>query len=181
MAGQARRRSPGAARRKVVATMNVFDFAIEMEEESRAYYEQLAAAAKSESLQRVFTLLAESEERHLEHLVLLKAGTPPVTAESKLLEHARGFIHDFVEGINASDVMKGDADGFRHAVRSEEKSIELYEKLAAQESNAAAAELLRTLASEERHHLEVMENIYDFVESPRTFLEWGEFSNLKEY
>jgi hypothetical protein len=40
---------------------------------------------------------------------------------------------------------------------------------------------MRRIAEEERHHLEVMENIYDFVESPRTYLAWGEFSNLREY
>ena len=29
--------------------------------------------------------------------------------------------------------------------------------------------------------LNIVENIYDFVESPKTFLAWREFSNLKEF
>ena len=36
------------------------------------------------------------------------------------------------------------------------------------------------LAEEERRHLNVVEHIYDFVEAPRTFLAWREFSNLQE-
>jgi rubrerythrin len=36
------------------------------------------------------------------------------------------------------------------------------------------------LAAEERRHLNMVENIYDFVEAPRSFLAWGEFSNLRE-
>jgi rubrerythrin len=39
---------------------------------------------------------------------------------------------------------------------------------------------LRRIAEEERRHLNIMENIFDFVESPKTFLAWGEFSNLNE-
>ena len=30
-------------------------------------------------------------------------------------------------------------------------------------------------------NLSIVENIYSFVESPKSFLAWGEFSNLKEY
>ncbi len=36
------------------------------------------------------------------------------------------------------------------------------------------------LAEDEKEHLSIVENIYEFVEKPRTFLAWGEFSNLKE-
>jgi hypothetical protein len=37
------------------------------------------------------------------------------------------------------------------------------------------------IAEEERKQLNIVENIYSFVESPKTYLAWGEFSNLKEY
>jgi hypothetical protein len=53
--------------------------------------------------------------------------------------------------------------------------------MAAQETNPVAAGLLRKLAEEEQLHLQVIENIYDFVESPRTYLAWGEFGTLREY
>jgi len=39
--------------------------------------------------------------------------------------------------------------------------------------------LCMRLADQEREHLSKIENIYSFVEDPWTYLEWGEFSNMK--
>ena len=166
---------------RMVATMNVFDFAMRMEEESREYYERLASAARTADLKRIFTLLADSEREHHDHLTLLKTGSDPAAAESVVLERAKDHIRELVDGLDSADVLKSDADGYRHAIKSEEMSIKLYEKLAAQEPSPAAADLLLQLAEEEQQHLQVIENIYEFVEGPRTYLAWGEFSNLHEY
>jgi rubrerythrin len=161
--------------------MNVFDFAMRLEEESRASYEKLAEEAATQELRSIFSLLADSEREHHEHLTILKTTTDPEIAEAVTLERAGNYIHELVGTIAAADVLKNDNDGYRHALRQEEISISLYEKLAERETNDDAASLLRVMAAEERHHLEMMENIYEFVESPRTYLEWGEFSNLRAY
>lgn len=161
--------------------MNVFDFAMRMEEESREHYEKLAAATRSAELKSIFGLLADSEREHYAHLALLKAGTEPNQVQSAVLERIKDRVHELVEHLVPTDILESDYDGYRHAIKAEEASIRLYEELAEQEPNGAAAELLRQVADEERHHLEVVENIYDFVESPHTYLEWGEFSNLREY
>jgi rubrerythrin len=165
----------------VVEKMNVFDFAMKIEEESRDRYEKLAAVAGSDDVKRIFTLLADSEQEHYKHLELLKAGTDTRNSESTLLERSRDQIRELVDSLDPDTVLLSDSDGYRHAVKAEEGSIELYEQMAAQEPNQAAATLLRTIAEEEQLHLQVIESIYDFVESPRTYLEWGEFSNLRDY
>ncbi len=161
--------------------MNVFDFAMRMEEESWSYYEKLATAARSEDLKNIFTLLAESEREHHEHLTLLKAETDPDLAQSVVLERAKDYIHELIGNLAPADILLNDHDAYRHVIKQEEISIGLYEKLADQEPNEAAANLLRRLACEERDHLEMVENIYEFVEAPLTYLEWGEFSNLRSY
>ena len=161
--------------------MNVFEFAMRLEEESRTHYEKLANDAETAELKSIFSLLAESEREHHEHLTILKSATDPVVAESIALDRAGNFVHDLVGTVAASDLLRNDDDGYRHALKQEEISISLYEKMADREPNAAASTLLKTMAAEERHHLEMIENIYDFVESPRTYLEWGEFSNLRGY
>ena len=161
--------------------MNVFDFAMRMEEESRAYYEKLATSARTKEMKTIFTLLADSEREHHEHLTLLKEGTDPRLSQSVVLERTKNFIDKLVDGLPSDGVLQSDDDGYRYAIKQEEQSIKLYEKLAEQEPNKEAANLLRRIADEERHHLEVMENIYDFVESPKTYLAWGEFSNIHEY
>ena len=70
-------------------------------------------------------------------------------------------------------------DGYRHAIRAEEQSIEFYQKAAEKEKSLEVRQLLLALATEEKLHLNIIENIYEFVESPKYFLEWQEFSNLK--
>jgi rubrerythrin len=174
-------RIPVSQRGKVVAVMNVFDFAMKLEEESRESYEKLAEEADSMELKTVFSLLADSEREHHEHLTILKTSTDPAVAESVSLDRAGSFIHELVGTIADADILRNDNDGYRHALKQEEISISLYDNLAKREPNSSAAALLRTLAAEERHHLEMMENIYEFVETPRTYLAWGEFSNLRDY
>ena len=161
--------------------MNVFDFAMEKEEESRVFYEKLAKAAGTGELKSIFSLLAESEREHHKHLAALKAGTDPAMAESVVLTEARKQIGKIVGDAAPDTLLAEDQDGYGQAIKAEEESIRLYEELAGKEQNAAAARILKRLAKEERHHLEVMENIYEFVESPRTYLAWGEFGNLKDY
>ncbi|GFE57628.1 ferritin family protein [Geobacter sp. AOG1] len=161
--------------------MNVFDFAMEKEEESRKFYEKLAAAARTNELKTIFNLLAESEREHHEHLAALKAGTDSRRAESVVLERARDELGKIVGEAVPETILAEDQDGYGHAIKAEEESIRLYEELAEKEQNVSAAGILKRIAEEEKHHLEVMENIYEFVESPRTYLAWGEFGNLKEY
>jgi rubrerythrin len=161
--------------------MNVIDFAMKLEDESREHYEKLAAAARSDDVKRIFTLLADSEREHHEHLESLKMGTDPRKSESTVLERSKDRIRELADSLDPDAVLASDSDGYQYAIKSEEVSIELYEKMATQETNRVAAALLHTIAEEEQLHLQLIENIYDFVETPRTYLAWGEFSNLREY
>ena len=161
--------------------MNVFEFAMGKEEESRKFYEKLAAAARTNELKTIFTLLADAEQEHHKHLADLKAGTDPKMAQSVVLDRAKDQLGRIVGETAPDKVIVEDRDGYQLAIKGEEESIKLYEELALQEPNKAAADILRRIAEEERHHLEVMENIYEYVEAPKTYLAWGEFSNLREY
>ena len=161
--------------------MNIFDFAMKLEEESWTKYQALAAEAKNSEARSIFSLLAESEREHHEHLTLMKASTDSRIADSKALEGIRSSTHDLMGNLTHNNMLRTESDGYRHVMKAEEASIRLYEKLAEWEPNPETAVILRQIAEEERHHLETIENIYDFVESPKTHLDWGEFSNLKEY
>jgi rubrerythrin len=86
-----------------------------------------------------------------------------------------------LEQRNPVDALKGDPDGFRHIVAEEEESIRFYEHLATYAADEGVKRLLDKLVEQEKRHLNIVQNIFDFVESPRTYLAWGEFSNLQEY
>jgi rubrerythrin len=160
--------------------MNVLDFALQMEADGKAYYEKLAAESSSKELQNLFTLLAAAEQVHFDALMARKKEAAFTGVESSLLDEARN-IFERLMAMKGEGSFRYDADGYRHAVKAEEQSIGFYDDAANREESPDVKRLLRALADEERIHLNIVENIYDFVESPKTFLAWREFSNLKEF
>jgi rubrerythrin len=162
------------------AGMNIFDFALKMEADGKEYYEKLAKETSIPEFKSIFTLLAVAEQVHHEAIQAMKNCADAVQADSKVLSQAKNIFEKLLKMNETHDTLQFDRDGYLHAVRAEEVSIKFYEEAAKNENNENARNLLLMLARDEKEHLSIVENIYEFVEKPRTFLAWGEFSNLKE-
>lgn len=160
--------------------MNIFDFALKMEEDGKAYYEKLAAETSIPEFKSIFSLLAAAEQVHHDALLAMKKGVDTAQADSKVLAQAKNIFEKLLKMNETHDTLQFDRDGYLHAINAEEESIKFYENAAKRENNESAKNLLLMLAEDEKEHLSIVENIYEFVEKPRTFLAWGEFSNLKE-
>ena len=161
--------------------MNIFDCAIKMEEEARKYYEKLAAATAVPELKNLFTMLAESEQEHHDALVEMKGSIDPRKARFKALQEAACLFKPLMAKRGLMAELKEAPDAYRLVVKEEEEGVRFYEEMAAQAKDEGTREILLMIADEERKHLNIVENIYSFVQSPKTYLAWGEFSNLKEY
>ena len=161
--------------------MSIFDCAIKMEEEARMYYEKLAAATAVPELKNLFTLLAAAEQEHHDALVEMKGSIDPQKAQFKALQEVACFFQPLLAKRGLMTELKEDPDAYKHAVKEEEEAVRFFEELAAQAKDEGTREILLMIANEERKHLNIVENIYSFVESPKTYLACGEFSNLKEY
>ena len=161
--------------------MNVFDCAIKMEEEARKNYEKLADAATVPELKNLFTMLAAAELEHRDALVEIKESNKSPKAQFKALKEASCLFKPLLAKRDLMAELKEVPDAYQHVVKEEEKGASLYEELAANAKDEGTREILIKIAAEERKHLSIVENIYSFVESPKNFLAWGEFSNLKEY
>lgn len=157
--------------------MNVFDFAMEMEMDGKAHYERLAAEATTTEFKNLFSMLADAEQAHYDALKAMKNGVDAAKADSKVLEKAKNI---FDKLLTVKEARNSPPDGYLQAVKAEEESIRLYEEAAEKENNEYTRKLLLFLAGEEKEHLSIVKYIYEFAEAPRTFLAWGEFSNLKE-
>lgn len=161
--------------------MNIFDCAIKMEEEARMYYEKLATATAVPELKNLFTLLAAAEQEHHDALVKIKGDIDPQQAEFKALQEAACLFKPLLAKRDLMTELKEDHDAYQHVVTEEERGIRFYEDLAAQAKDAGAREILLKIAAEERRHMNIVENIYSFVEEPKNYLAWGEFGNLREF
>ena len=159
--------------------MNLVECTIKMKEETQAHYLRLAEAVEDKELKRIFSLLASAEEEHIHTLTRMKARLNPVSTEGIAFSENVCVFRPLLDTGNLVKELKNDADGFSHVVAEEEETIEFYDTLAKQSKDVNMKKLCRKLADQERKHLNKIENIYSFVEDPKTYLEWGEFSNMK--
>jgi rubrerythrin len=160
--------------------MNIIECTIKMKQETRAHYERLAEAVTENELKRLFSLLAEAEGEHIEKLVTFNDNV------HKFGELAFGTLDKdvcvfspHIDPRHLAEELRDDPDAYRHVVHEEEETIEFFDQLKNQSEDEQMRRVCQVLADKEREHLTMLENIYFFVEEPRTYLEWGEFSNLK--
>ena len=161
--------------------MNVFDCAIKIEEEAKAYYEGLEAESDQPEMKHLFSMLAASEEEHRKSLIRLKSSIVPAKARLEGLDGTACSYRPFLTQRELLEEEAGNDPGlYRFTVREEEQEIKFYEELASIARDEVTRNSLLMLAEEERQHLNRIENIYAFVEAPKNYLAWAEFSNLQE-
>ena len=161
--------------------MNIFEFAMKMELEGKAYYQKLAADTADGGLKSIFSSLASDEQKHYEIILSIKSGTELKMIDSAVLEEAKNLFELLMTDENASVILKKSLDGYQHARKIEADSVKLYEDMAKKEDNPEIVQLLLRIANEEKKHFNILDNLCDFVLAPQYFLAWGEFSNLKEF
>ena len=160
--------------------MNIFDFAIKMEQDGKAYYDKLAKDATLPGLRTIFAGLAEDEQKHYDIFVALRDGRKNVAmADSTVLEFSKNVFAALP--TDSGEAVKDDLDSYRHAMDLEAESFRLYENAAKEEQEEGTKRLLLKIAAEEHRHFEILENIYSFANAPNQFLAWGEFSNLGQF
>jgi rubrerythrin len=159
--------------------MNILECTIKMKHETQAHYARLAEAVTENELKRLFSLLAAAEDEHIEKLVTMKATMNTMDASSfNPLDESVCVFSPHIDPRHLAETLRHDPDAYRHVVHEEEETIEFFDQLKNQAENEQMKRVCQLLADKEREHLTMLENIYFFVEEPRTYLEWGEFSNL---
>ncbi len=164
--------------------MNIYDYAIQMEKDGEAYYRELGRKSNHEGLQFIFTLLADEEVSHYTVLQQMKDANPEATLsekEKELLGSAKNIFAEMKEQVAGMNFSLPQADFYRKALDTEEKSIEYYLEMSEKVESDEHKAIFKKLAAEEKKHKFLMENLVDFVSRPTTWLEDAEFFHLDEY
>lgn len=160
--------------------MNILECTIKMKKESQSHYERLSEAVENGDLKRLFALLAAEEGDHVGKLENIADNMGMFDGEGgNALEESVCVFSPHIDPLHLAEALKDDPDAYRHVVQEEQDTIEFFDRLSDQAESEQLKKICKMLAAKERDHLETLENIYFFVEEPRTYLEWGEFSNLK--
>lgn len=161
-------------------TMNIFEFAMKMELDGKAYYEKLAEGTSESGLKAIFTKLAADEQKHYDTIVTLKTDATCSMPDTIILNEAKNLFENLLKNKDITDSLKKSLDGYQHARKIEADSVRFYEDLAQKETNPELGQIFTRIAGEEKVHYNILDNLYDFVLEPQYFLAWREFSNIKE-
>lgn len=161
--------------------MNVYDFALKMELDGKAYYQQLSEKTSLAGLKNIFLQLAADEQKHYDVLQSLQQKSPAPMQATTVLEQSQNLFEKLLTEKSAATQLRNDLDGYRYAMKLEADSFRFYEASANREPEPEARAILLKIADEEHKHFTVLRNVYDFVNAPNQFLAWAEFSNLDEF
>ncbi|WP_020675895.1 ferritin-like domain-containing protein [Geopsychrobacter electrodiphilus] len=159
--------------------MNVFDYAMKMEADGKAYYQKLASQTDLPGLQTIFSRLAEDEQIHYQIFKKLKEGKGvPEVPESLTLKSVRNIFEALPLPEKAIKNIAGTLEAYQHAMQVEAESFRFYEKAAEEEGNPQIKKVLLQIAAEEQKHFNIMENIYHFTNAPTQYLAGAEVSDI---
>jgi len=162
--------------------MNIFDYAMQMELDGKAFYEKLAEESETDGLKSIFRSLALDEQKHYDVFRQMKEqGAVMSMIDSEALDGAKNVFTRLQEQGVAPESDAKNLEAYQYAMQVESDSATLYQEAADKEPNQEIRDILLRIAVEERKHFNIVENVFEFVNAPNQNLVWGEFSNLKDF
>jgi rubrerythrin len=164
--------------------MNVFEFAMQMEMDGKAYYEENAARIDDPGLKKILMELAEDEQKHYNLFMALRDG-----ADARYEDAGETTILTSVK--NVFQTMKDENQSFAFADEAkriwaeaqevEKKSEAFYREKAREIGDDNQKSILNKIADEEHKHWVTLESVIQFLKRPERWLEDAEWNNLEDY
>jgi rubrerythrin len=136
--------------------------AILMEKRGKAFYEMVAQQTKSEDVKKIFTMMAEEEQTHVEFLSKQFASYNKNQQFAKIeLKADAGIVDEILSGDIKKQISAAsfEAAAISAAIDMETKAIEVYSKQAAAATDPNEKELFSWLADWERGHHKVLHEL----------------------
>ncbi len=164
--------------------MNIFEYAMKMEEDGREFYLKHAEQTNVPELKRVLVELAEDELKHYNIFKAIRDGHTAEYGEAEkttILATVKNVFESFkAEGKGFS--FKADAKNlWEQAQEIEKKSEDFYRQKAGEVDNETQMLILNRIADEEHKHWVTLENVIQFLDRPKQWLEDAEWSHLEDY
>jgi len=161
--------------------MNIFDFAMQMEQDGETYYRELAKKCPTPGLKRILNMLADDEVGHYNTLKKLKQGTPADIQGTEILNNAKNIFMEIKGEDQGLNVEASEIEMYDKAIEIEKKSKDFYLEKANEVENQATKEILLKIADDEKRHQYLLKNTKEFLNRPQTWIENAEFNHLDEY
>ncbi|UCG60313.1 MAG: ferritin family protein [Candidatus Zixiibacteriota bacterium] len=164
--------------------MNIFDFAMQMELDGKAFYEKMARDTADAELKKVLIMLAEEENKHYHIFKKLREGEVPGTegvgsAHSETLSAVKNIFRELSTNGEHGDFTKDEKSIWSEALLIEEKSENFYREKAQTEPDVQKRSILTMIANEERNHIYLIDSVLTYMKFPDTFSDTAQFKNFQ--
>ncbi|MEW6412365.1 MAG: ferritin family protein [Candidatus Zixiibacteriota bacterium] len=164
--------------------MNMFEFAMQMELDGKAFYLKHAGEQKNADLRQVLTMLAEEEQKHYNIFKKLNEGAGPSAlttgqSHSATLTKAKNIFVELSNNTKHPSFTDNEKSIWLEALKLEEKSEKFYREKAEEEPDPARKNLLNLIANEERNHIYMIDSVLTYMKFPDTFSDTAKFKNFK--
>lgn len=154
--------------------MHLLESTIEMKKETQAHYERLAETVANKEMGRLFSLFAAAEGEYIERLAVLQSDMIKIDAHKlDVLGDTFCLYSPHVDLLRLAQNLKNEPDACHLAEQEEIETIEFFDQLSSQSEYEPLKKVCQLLADRERDHLKMLEEIYFFVEQPKTYLVFG--------
>ena len=163
--------------------MEVFEFAMKMEQDGKAFYEAQAEKVELQELRNILLELAADEQKHYN---IFKAMRDGKTAEFDEAKQTKIFssvknVFETLKSEGKDFSFAGDvSQAWEEAREIEKKSEAFYRQKAGELDDEGQKRILNRIADEEQRHWRSIENVIQFLNKPQTWLEDAEWNNLED-
>jgi rubrerythrin len=162
-------------------SINIFEYAMQMEKDGETYYRELAAGCTMEGLKKILTLLAEDEVSHYETFRKLKETLDVDFPGTGILGNAKNIFIEMREKEKNFNTGTTGIELYEKAVEIEKKSEAFYKEKSETIEDSNTKCILLKIAEDEKKHRFLLENMIKFLSRPQTWVENAEFNHLEEY
>lgn len=159
--------------------MDIYEFAIQMEQDGENLYRQLATQSGDMGIRRILTMLADDEVKHREVVAQMRVSAPSPMPQTEILARAQNIFAQ----LKTQDIDLGgtQVELYQQAQDIERKSKAFYLETASQVADHAQKRLLTQIADEEGRHFFLLDHVIEFLSRPLTWIEDAEFNHLTDY
>lgn len=161
--------------------MDIYQFAINFEQENQKYYKELAKKSEDEKIKSVFLELASEEAKHERIVKQLRDNEDVDELEFEIIPKVNEVFAKIKEGMPEKVMPTEQVDIYKKALSMEVKSKDFYAEKAEEAQNEKVKEVLLRLSKEENKHENIVRSIIELVNRPNSWLEDAEWYHLEDY
>ncbi len=160
--------------------MDIYKYAMQMELDGRHFYLDLAKKTNNTGIKSILTIMAESETKHYNVILSMqKNDKTQYSADTEVLTKIKNIFGKMKEE-NGIDVDVSQVEFYKKALEVEANSEKFYLERADEEKDPHRKKIFLTLASEEKSHCVLLENIVNFVSQPDNWVENAEWYHIDD-